>query len=80
MGFGFKFFKGMLSFIGLIGAIVGYNMVLTERTNIKILAIIFSILAIITTVVRYFYAVDLRDAGLPLIIVAFAFSLALFNI
>ena len=78
--FGFKsFFKGMLSlFIGLIGAIVGYNMVLTERTKyLKILAIIFSILAIITTVVRYFYAVDLRDAGLPLIIVAFAFSLAL---
>ena len=61
--FGFKsFFKGMLSlFIGLIGAIVGYNMVLTERTKyLKILAIIFSILAIITTVVRYFYAVDLR--------------------
>ena len=53
-------------------------MVLTERTKyLKILAIIFSILAIITTVVRYFYAVDLRDAGLPLIIVAFAFSLAL---
>lgn len=78
--FGFKsLFKGILSlFIGLSGAIVGYNMVLSERIKyLKILGLIFSILAITTIVVRYFYAVDLRDAGLPLIIVSFAFSLAL---
>lgn len=70
------FFKGILSLlIGFSGLILGYKLVIKKNKKLLyIFAVIYFLLAVNVLVIRNFFAPfnDLRDAGLPLIVVSFS--------